>query len=116
MRAQFLLPMALSVLGVYGTGTNDQFGANVNYGTFQNPSSNVRPRFRYWVNDASMNLTSIAEDIRDIGRSGAGGVELLGYYLYGDSQSYGGGLASPLQSDWTTYGFGSPAWSEQFPG
>jgi hypothetical protein len=114
MHAQFLLPMALSVLGTYGTGTNDQFGANINYGTFQNPSSNVRPRFRYWVNDASMNLTSIAEDIRDIGRSGAGGVELLGYYLYGDGQNFGGGLASPLQSDWTTYGFGSPAWSKQF--
>lgn len=61
-----------------------------------------------------MNLTSIAEDIRDIGRSGAGGVELLGYYLYGDGQNFGGWLASPLQSDWTMYGFGGPAWSKQF--
>lgn len=92
-------------------GTDDQVQPDIDYGTFQSPASIVRPRFRYWVNDASMNLSVVAEDIKAIGRMGAGGIELLGYYLYGGSQNYGGQLAAPLQTDWTVYGFGTPAWS-----
>ena len=90
--------------------TNDQVNANIDYGTFQNPSVYVRPRFRYWPNDASVNLTQVENDVREIGRVGAGGVELLGYYLYGNIQIFPG-TYDPLQSDWTVYGFGSPAWS-----
>jgi hypothetical protein len=93
------------------SGTNDQIYPSLDYGTFQSPSSNVRPRFRYWANDASLNLSRVAEDVKDAGTAGAGGVELLGYYLYGDNQEHGGGNAAPLQSDWTVNGFGSPAWS-----
>ncbi|KAH8646859.1 hypothetical protein BX600DRAFT_484724 [Xylariales sp. PMI_506] len=91
-------------------GTNDQVESNINFGSFQTPSSLVRPRFRYWANDASLNHTRLAEDVKAIGKAGAGGIELLGYYLYGDSANFGGQLASPLQTDWTVYGFGSPAW------
>ena len=64
-------------------GNNDQVNPNVDYGTFANPSSNVRPRFRYWVPDASVNLSQLAFDIADAGSKGVGGVEILGYYLYG---------------------------------
>lgn len=93
-------------------GTDDRIYAKLNYGSFQNPSSIVRPRFRYWANDASLNLSRVANDVRDVGKSGGGGVELLGYYLYGDSQAFGGGNAAPLQADWTMYGWGLPPWSE----
>lgn len=68
---------------VYSTGINDQVNRGFDYGTFENPSSNVRPRFRYWVPDASINLTHLAFDIADAGSRGVGGVEILGYYLYG---------------------------------
>ncbi|KAJ5538640.1 secreted protein [Penicillium frequentans] len=113
MRALSLFTLAtLAVPGVLSTGTNDQVGPNLDYGTFQDPSSAVRPRFRYWVNDASMNLSVLVEDVRSIGRAGAGGIELLGYYLYGDSSAYGGGNAAPLQTDWTVYGFGGAPWKE----
>ena len=101
--------------GAFSVGTNDQIGADIDYGTFQNPSSYVRPRFRYWANDASLNLSIVAEDVKAAGKAGAGGIELLGYYLYGDSSNFGGQLASPLQSDWTVYGFGSSAWSMTSP-
>lgn len=39
-----------------------------------------------------------------------GGLELLGYYLYGGppSNSAGRGLAAPV--DWAKYGFGTQAW------
>lgn len=113
MRALSLLSLAtLAVPGVFSIGTNDQVDPNIDYGTFQDPSSAVRPRFRYWVNDASMDLSVLAEDVRSIGKAGAGGIELLGYYLYGDSSAFGGGNAAPLQTDWTLYGFGGAPWSK----
>jgi hypothetical protein len=94
---------------ICSVGTNDQVNAPINYGTFQNPSSNVRPRFRYWVPDASVDLSTIAADIASAGKAGAGGVELLGYYFYGehpDDPRY-----SPVLVDWTEFGWGTPAWS-----
>ncbi|GLB02333.1 hypothetical protein AtubIFM57258_003678 [Aspergillus tubingensis] len=103
---------ALIAQAVWSVGTNDQVEPDFDYGSFQNPSSNVRPRFRYWVNDASVNLSVVAEDVKVMGEAGAGGLELLGYYLYGDSPNNGGLWQCPLQSDWTTFGFGSPAWKD----
>ncbi|OJJ77643.1 hypothetical protein ASPBRDRAFT_25289 [Aspergillus brasiliensis CBS 101740] len=105
-----LINTALFIQIVSAVGINDQVEPDIDYGTFQDPSSNVRPRFRYWVNDASINPSVVAEDVKAIGKAGAGGLELLGYYLYGDSQNLGGQLQCPLQSDWTIFGFGSPAW------
>jgi hypothetical protein len=109
--ALFLAALTLQFQLTYAVGMNDQVNANVNYGTFQAPSANLRPRFRYWLPDASVNSSQVADDIRDVGRVGAGGVELLGYYLYGDVQIFPGNYAL-LQSDWTFNYFGSPAWSE----
>jgi len=91
-------------------GTNDQVNATIDYGTFQTPSTNVRPRFRYWPPDASVNLTQVEDDIRQAGAVGAGGIELVGYYLYGDVQFFPGNY-DVVQSDWTVNGFGSSAWS-----
>ncbi|KAJ5288758.1 secreted protein [Penicillium angulare] len=106
----FLSAAVVAAQSVSAIGTNDQVDSDISYGTFKNPSSNVRPRFRYWANDASMNLSVVAEDIKSIGKAGAGGIELLGYYLYGDASSYGGANQAPLQTDWTVYGFGSAPW------
>jgi hypothetical protein len=97
----------------YAAGTNDQVNADIDYGTFQDPSVHVRPKFRYWPNDASVNLTQVQDDVREAGRVGAGGIELVGYYFYGDLQIFPGNY-DHLESDWTIYGFGSPAWSK-FP-
>lgn len=108
----FLSAAVVAAQSVSAIGTNDQVDSDISYGTFKNPSSNVRPRFRYWANDASMNLSVVAEDIKSIGKTGAGGIELLGYYLYGDASSYGGANQAPLQTDWTVYGFGSAPWSK----
>ncbi|KAF2169395.1 hypothetical protein M409DRAFT_20615 [Zasmidium cellare ATCC 36951] len=79
-----------------------------NLGTFQQPSAYARPRFRYWVPDASVNLSTIRQDIEDAGKIGAGGVELLGYYNYGDIES-GAGV---IPVDWAKYGWGTPAWRD----
>jgi hypothetical protein len=109
--ALFLAALTFQSQLTYTVGINDQVNANVDYGTFQAPSANVRPRFRYWLPDASVNSSQVADDIRDAGRVGAGGVELLGYYLYGNVQIFPGNY-DLLQSDWTVNYFGSPAWSQ----
>ena len=64
---------------------------------------NVRPRFRYWVPDASIEHEQAAQDVAAAKAAGAGGVEVLGYYLYGS------GDYAP--TDWAIYGWGTPAWS-----
>ncbi|KAH8897356.1 secreted protein [Thozetella sp. PMI_491] len=77
-------------------------------GSFANPPVNVRPRFRYWIPDASADHDSVARDIADAGAIGAAGVEVLGFYLYGANP----GTFVPV--DWSTYGWGTPAWKDLF--
>ncbi|KAL9108497.1 MAG: hypothetical protein Q9227_006712 [Pyrenula ochraceoflavens] len=91
--------------------TDDQVNAPINAGTFQNPSVNVRPRFRYWVPDASVDGVALAADVKEAGRVGAGGVEVLGYYLYGGTPQ-GTGTFAP--DDWSVYGWGTPEWQDAF--
>lgn len=74
--------------------------------TFQDPENTDRIKFRYWLPDASVNTTTVQNDIRSASSIGAGGVELLPLY------NYGGSLAAPPSgADWATYGFGTEAYS-----
>ncbi|PYI25918.1 hypothetical protein BP00DRAFT_461432 [Aspergillus indologenus CBS 114.80] len=74
-------------------------------GSFQNPASRARPRFRYWLPDASVDPGVVQQNIKDAGALGAGGVEFLPFYAYG-SEVPG--------ADWVTYGFGTPAYLKMF--
>ncbi|KAI9740347.1 MAG: hypothetical protein M1834_004926 [Cirrosporium novae-zelandiae] len=87
--------------------TDSLVNSVVDSGTFQNPSAQIRPRFRYWVPDASVDPEYLAKDVASAGAVGAGGVEVLGYYLYGGTPE-GTGNYSPV--DWSVYGWGTPAW------
>ena len=93
---KYMLILAFSITCVLSDAfsINDQVNPNVDYSTFANPSPNIRPRFRYWVPDASVNLSQIAYDIADAGPKGVGGVEVLGYYLYGGLFSSRAGITS----------------------
>lgn len=56
-----------------------------------------------------MDLSVVNSDVRAAGIVGMGGLELLGYYLYGGPPSNEGrGDAAPV--NWATYGFGTQAW------
>ncbi|VUC23925.1 unnamed protein product [Clonostachys rosea] len=87
--------------------TDDQVQADIDAGTFEKPSVNVRPRFRYWVPDAAVEPEWIIDDVKEIARIGASGFELLGYYLYG-GPPLGWGDFAPV--DWSVYGWGTDAW------
>ncbi|KAI9714496.1 MAG: hypothetical protein M1820_000457 [Bogoriella megaspora] len=111
--------LAPLILGLYALGstalpenhTDALVNAAIDAGTFANPSKNVRPRFRYWVPDASVDPDTLADDVRQAGVVGAGGVEILGYYLYGGT-AQGTGTFAP--DDWSIYGWGTPAWQSAF--
>lgn len=76
---------------------------------FLNPPSQQRPRFRYWLPDASAEADIVKADIKSAGTIGAGGVEFLPFY------NYGGELGEPPTGvNWSTYGFGTPAFLELF--
>ncbi|KAH7381091.1 hypothetical protein BKA64DRAFT_727754 [Cadophora sp. MPI-SDFR-AT-0126] len=86
--------------------TNDQVNAPMQSGTFEHPSVNVRPRFRYWVPDASINTIFFADDIAQLAAKGAGGIEFLNYF------DYGGIVGRGPSTDWNIYGYGTPAYRE----
>lgn len=78
-------------------------------GTFENPSVQARPRFRYWLPDAGVDKEIVATNIKDSGALGAGGVEFLPFYNYG-----GETVSKAPQADWVTNGFGTPVFRDVF--
>jgi hypothetical protein len=89
--------------------TNDQTSAHINRGSFEDPAARLRPRFRYWLPDASVDAKTVQDNIKSAGEIGAGGVEFLPFYNYGGQLS-----AAPEGSNWTKYGFGTPAFRDVF--
>lgn len=83
--------------------------AEVNQTSFVDPPANFRPRFRYWLPDASVDPDVVAADIAAVGAIGAGGIELLPFF------EYGGELGSmPAGANWSTYNFGTAPFHEIF--
>jgi hypothetical protein len=83
-------------------------GREKSLGTFEDPSVHARPKFRYWIPDASVNHSIVARDVQAAGEAGAGGLECLGFYLYGGPTANGG---VPPPVSWAKYGFGTDEWS-----
>src|SRR4051812_47647268 len=89
--------------------TNDHLTADLDAGTFEKPTALVRPRFRYWLPDLSVDERVIREDILSAATIGAGGVEFLPFY------NAGGVLGgAPPGADWVKYGFGTPESNKRF--
>jgi hypothetical protein len=78
-------------------------------GTFKTQSTSIRPRFRYWFPDASVDPEVVKADIESASKIGAGGVEFLPFYNYAGRR---GGI--PGDVEWSTYGFGTPAFVDLF--
>ncbi|KAF6838245.1 hypothetical protein CPLU01_02606 [Colletotrichum plurivorum] len=70
---------------------------------FSNPPNQYRPKFRYWIPDASADVTAVREDIHAIADVGAGGFEFLPYYQFGYQAT-----------DWSEYGYGTEAFRPIF--
>lgn len=76
---------------------------------FLSPPAQQRPRFRYWLPDASVDAGTVEANIKSVGAIGAGGIEYLPFY------NYGGELGGPPPGvNWSTYGFGTPAHLDLF--
>ncbi|KAF5525682.1 hypothetical protein CGCA056_v003743 [Colletotrichum aenigma] len=69
---------------------------------FDNPSTEFRPKFRYWLPDASVPRQSAIDDVNHLAEVGAGGLEFLPFYNYD---------LGPALTDWSIYGFGTEAFT-----
>jgi len=78
-------------------------------GTFQDPSSVTRPRFRYWLPDASVDADIVDADIKSSAAVGTGGVEFLPFYMYGGVDN-----GPPPGADWSKANVGTPLFNNLF--
>lgn len=78
-------------------------------GTFKDPGARARPRFRYWLPDASVDAATVKSDLEAAGDIGAGGVEFIPFFNYGGEQG-----KAPEGSDWAKYGFGTKPFRDMF--
>lgn len=105
MRLSTLLqPVTFAIIGSgHITGASQGRERDVfNSAAFQNPPPNVRPRFRYWLPDFSVDTDVVRSDVAAAGSIGAGGVEFVPFF------NYGGQLGDmPTGADWSTYNFGT---------
>ncbi|KAH3511309.1 hypothetical protein KXV55_002464 [Aspergillus fumigatus] len=79
---------------------------------FANPDVVYRPKFRYWLPDASVPADVVQQDIARIAEAGGGGIEFLPFYLYGLPTAQSMNATPP--TDWNVYGFGTPAFNDLF--
>ena len=105
------ITLLLSYIALPTTGTiiSSQQTTPSQQDAFLNPPVRYRPKFRYWLPDASVDPDVVAADIASIVEKGGGGVEFLPFYFYGYVQSQGVNEGRPPPSDWSEYGFGSRA-------
>lgn len=111
MRLSARCTLILSLLSVGGSvafsASTDHDNRPGGRDTFENPPSRSRPRFRYWLPDASVDGAIVAGDIKAAGAIGAGGVEFLPFFNYGGDHG-----PQPEGADWSTFAFGSPAYRD----
>ena len=101
----YVLPLGVTIALASLASAIDS--ASPDSSTFNDPSSDYRAHFRYWLPDASIESEQLKLDISSVLSIGAGGVELVGFYNYG---GYFG--LKPDSVDWTAAGFGTPAYRE----
>jgi hypothetical protein len=71
---------------------------------FKDPPVGVRPRFRYWIPDASVEIAPAVQDVARAKDVGAGGLEILPFYGYETTPGYF------VPVDWSKYYWGSEPW------
>ncbi|KAJ0416913.1 hypothetical protein BJY00DRAFT_325925 [Aspergillus carlsbadensis] len=93
----------LSVEGMGGTTTPEP-----DWTRFKDPAVSVRPRFRYWIPDASVDVAPAVRDVARAKEVGAGGLEILPFYGYETTPGYF------VPVDWSKYYWGSESWQILF--
>jgi hypothetical protein len=104
------LPMIFTISSLFGLLTLSQgmtaqlYPIPPHAGTFADPPSDERTRFRYWLPDGGVDPDVVKADVRSVGSVGGGGLEFLGFF------EYGGHVGSmPTGADWVKNNFGTPS-------
>ncbi|KAL2871019.1 uncharacterized protein BJX67DRAFT_377629 [Aspergillus lucknowensis] len=77
---------------------------------FEHPPVESKIKFRYWLPDASVPIASVQRDIADLASEGAGGLQPVPFYNYGNP------TGAPPPTDWNVFGFGTDAFRALFEG
>ncbi|KAH8878917.1 hypothetical protein GQ53DRAFT_849936 [Thozetella sp. PMI_491] len=93
-----LIPVGQLPLGSFLSGA-----PTIPIADFDTPPNYYRPKFRYWLPDASVPIDEVVQDIHAIADVGCGGVEFLPFFNYGNG---------PVVTDWSIYGFGTEAFKD----
>jgi len=100
----FLLPLTTLLAMLYTVAyAQTQILTSSPLPSFNHPPVSSRPKFRYWFPDASVSASALQTDIAALAEASAGGIQFLGFY----SQGF-----PPISTDWSVYGFGTPAYKE----
>ncbi|TID14360.1 hypothetical protein E6O75_ATG09439 [Venturia nashicola] len=99
-----LLAVGLSVCGSALSAVSSRPIGGLADGSFASPGLSVKPKFRYWLPDASVDPDLITDDIRQLGERGVGGTELLNYFRFP--------ATGVTPSNWTIYGYGEPGYKD----
>ncbi|KAL5592436.1 hypothetical protein FOBRF1_013462 [Fusarium oxysporum] len=107
----FFLALASAILPVTSNLGRCPQEQPLHYDDFSDPPVISRPRFRYWLPDASVDPDVVAADIASVASIGGGGIELVPYFEYGGDSILG---EMPAGADWVTYNFGTPPFQKLF--
>jgi hypothetical protein len=80
-------------------------GPRLTVASFAEPPTSVRPMYRYWMPLAFTEDDVIREQIRQLAEAGAGGIEVVPFYVPGAGHQDNSFLAE--------YGWGTPAWAHK---
>ena len=97
--------VCLAILGSRGACLENATSfKSLDWSEFKEPPVKVRPRFRYWLPDASVEVSPAVQDVARAKQVGAGGLEVLGFYGYETTPGY------YVPVDWSAYSWGGEAW------
>src|SRR3569833_414717 len=103
-----LLPASIvtsSVFPIHAKDKTPRSSAALPLPDIAKPQASTRPKFRYRLPDASVPAAQVEADIAALAAASAGGLEFLPFFNYGQP---------PVVRDWSTYGFGTPAFRTLF--
>ncbi len=91
------------------------YSPNFTASLFSNPTSGLRPKYRWWVPVADTNDSELQKEVGNIGAAGAGGYEQNGFPI---NMNPGGQTTqfqtfANSQEFLQTYGWGTPLWSHR---
>jgi hypothetical protein len=100
-----LTPVAPTLAAAAGTVATADPAPGLSAGTFADPPTSVRPKYRWWMPLAYTEDDELVDELQQMKDAGAGGAEVAAFSVDGK-----GNNTNPFLE---TYGWGTPRWAEK---